>query len=495
MMAAGNRMAPVHPGEVLRDELDELGLSANALAHALDIPANRISAILNGQRGITADTALRLARYFGTTPELWLNLQKRWELRRAQEQTSTSVLSHIPSMHVEDLRKAAKAALSAKPPLPAATVLRTIEQSRDIRELLSAAERPVDTIERHFKMMRSFEGPLDEFRRAGLFQRAVSFHSQLPATQRWLTHFERRFQLPDTSTAAKLLEQYHAMEDGAKTLTQYGLQVSALRRAVQSFNKPWLDRADSIGSIRRAAELQGIGSILVGKHSYSRKTAESLRSALGDWREPIDWPPVIETDLVERADFYAELGFDQTLTDLPAPAFREATELAGLRTESVSLDDSHGPIGMPFENEKDRDGLERTNEAHRRLFYLEQRLRHFIADALAAAFGGEWPDSRLPGDLRDQWAEKRAKATKARRKDRPLIDYADFTDYERIICKKGNWNAVFKPVFSRPENVQESFRRLHMIRLDTMHARPITQDDELLLYVEAKRLTQQIAAD
>ena len=78
---AKNGMKPVHPGEVLRDELDELGLSANALSKALGLPVNRVTMILNGQRGLSADTALRLARYFGTTPQLWLNLQKTWELR------------------------------------------------------------------------------------------------------------------------------------------------------------------------------------------------------------------------------------------------------------------------------------------------------------------------------------------------------------------------------------------------------------------------------
>ncbi len=83
-MTATNRMSPVHPGEILRDEMDERGLSANALAQALDIPANRIPAILNGQRGVTQDTARRLSRYFGTTPGLWLNLQKTWEARRAE---------------------------------------------------------------------------------------------------------------------------------------------------------------------------------------------------------------------------------------------------------------------------------------------------------------------------------------------------------------------------------------------------------------------------
>ena len=63
-----NEMKPVHPGEILSDELEELSMSATALAHALAVPTNRVTAILKGQRGITADTALRLSRYFGTSP-------------------------------------------------------------------------------------------------------------------------------------------------------------------------------------------------------------------------------------------------------------------------------------------------------------------------------------------------------------------------------------------------------------------------------------------
>ena len=79
-----NGMKPVHPGEILGEELELIGISANALAKALAVPPNRITAILNGQRGVTADTALRLSRYFGTTPQFWLNLQKTYELRVAE---------------------------------------------------------------------------------------------------------------------------------------------------------------------------------------------------------------------------------------------------------------------------------------------------------------------------------------------------------------------------------------------------------------------------
>ena len=76
-----NRMPPVHPGEILREELTELNISARGLAHRLDVPANRITAILNEKRSITPDTALRLAQYFGTSPEFWLNLQQTYDLK------------------------------------------------------------------------------------------------------------------------------------------------------------------------------------------------------------------------------------------------------------------------------------------------------------------------------------------------------------------------------------------------------------------------------
>ena len=94
-MDARNGMRPVHPGEILREELDELGLSASALSKALDVPVNRITLILCGHRSGTADTALRLARYFGTTPELWLNLQKTWELRRAEIESGQQIIKRV----------------------------------------------------------------------------------------------------------------------------------------------------------------------------------------------------------------------------------------------------------------------------------------------------------------------------------------------------------------------------------------------------------------
>jgi addiction module HigA family antidote len=83
----------IHPGEQLAEELHELGMSASELARKLDVPPNRITAILNGQRGLTGDTALRLAHFFGTSPQFWLNLQSLYDLRVAEQHAGKAIHS------------------------------------------------------------------------------------------------------------------------------------------------------------------------------------------------------------------------------------------------------------------------------------------------------------------------------------------------------------------------------------------------------------------
>lgn len=82
---------PIHPGEILADELHEIGLSAKALADTIKVPPNRLYQILSGKRNITADTALRLAQYFGTSPDLWMNLQSAYELDLARQKAGKAI--------------------------------------------------------------------------------------------------------------------------------------------------------------------------------------------------------------------------------------------------------------------------------------------------------------------------------------------------------------------------------------------------------------------
>ena len=91
----------IHPGIHLAEELKAIGLSASAFSKLIDVPTNRVTAIIKGQRGISADTALRLAHWFGTTPEFWLNLQNIYELRLASADTGESI-AKLPKLERHD---------------------------------------------------------------------------------------------------------------------------------------------------------------------------------------------------------------------------------------------------------------------------------------------------------------------------------------------------------------------------------------------------------
>jgi len=83
--------APIHPGEHLAEELKGLGITAAELSRQIDVPVNRITGIIHGQRGITADTALRLGHWFGTSPQFWMNLQQLYELRLAENEVGAEI--------------------------------------------------------------------------------------------------------------------------------------------------------------------------------------------------------------------------------------------------------------------------------------------------------------------------------------------------------------------------------------------------------------------
>ena len=94
---AGTTLGPVPPGEILKEEfLDPFGLSSYALAKELNVPTNRVTGIVNGERAITADTALRLSRYFGTTPAFWMNLQTHYDLEMTSRKEAARIEREVP---------------------------------------------------------------------------------------------------------------------------------------------------------------------------------------------------------------------------------------------------------------------------------------------------------------------------------------------------------------------------------------------------------------
>ena len=100
MATKAKRLQPIHPGQALKEVLDDAGITANALALALRIPANRLTEIINGKRSISADTALRLARYFGTSAEFWLTLQSLYDLRMAERKVRARIERDVTPLKV-----------------------------------------------------------------------------------------------------------------------------------------------------------------------------------------------------------------------------------------------------------------------------------------------------------------------------------------------------------------------------------------------------------
>jgi addiction module HigA family antidote len=98
-----NKMRPIHPGEILKGELEELNLSANVFAKALGVPTNRITAILNEQRGISADTALRLALFFGSTPDFWMSLQSSYDVKVAWNAAGSDIEKIVKPRELLDI--------------------------------------------------------------------------------------------------------------------------------------------------------------------------------------------------------------------------------------------------------------------------------------------------------------------------------------------------------------------------------------------------------
>jgi hypothetical protein len=207
-----------------------------------------------------------------------------------------------------------------------------------------------------------------------------------------------------------------------------------------------------------------MGSLLGAGAGFDEGVSALLRAGLGDWRDSITWPPAIFVDLTARSEFYVGLGFDTELTHLPAPAFETVT-IARLRRKPPALVEAYGTPIARTESDDEEIALVRTNEAHDWLLRLETQLRRFTDRRMTEAYGPDWPGHRLPNDLYEKWARKRQSAEDAGGRVWPLIAYADFTDYELVLCRGDNWREVFVRYFSRPESVRETFQRLYPIRL------------------------------
>ena len=335
--------------------------------------------------------------------------------------------------------------------------------------------------------MESIDAPL---RQAGIAMEAFR-HTDLQLFREASVRYEATFRTPQIAEISRLLTGL-TKSPVAQLVAEQSMRMDALKHSLESITAPWLKMQEQLRSLSAMTELQSIGVAINQLRGFTPEFSAALRLDLGDWRDNIAWPARDMKEPGARFELYSSRGFNPDLTDFPAPAFHQGMNAAGLLRDPFDLAEVYGPP-VPIETDPNAEaGLLRTNNAHDWLQRFETRLRQFIDSVMTARYGPQWARNRLPNGLYDSWEDKKRKATEAGQPEFPLIAYADFTDYERIICKADNFREVFQPYFMRPEGVRESLQRLYPVRVATMHSRLITQEDELFLYVEVRRLVTAI---
>ena len=337
------------------------------------------------------------------------------------------------------------------------------------------------------KLLSVSLGPIEDLRSSGFLDLAARFSRDMTQLSKILAA-EQRFELPTVKNLDLLLAKYPIVIE-QDFIDRYMLQVSEVASSMRSMQHAWLNTANQIQSLGAFATIHGMGSLLRTLPAFDTRLVEALRIDLGDWREAIDWPEGIDTDPIIRSSLYIQQGINPELTTFPHTAFDEIITSAGLRGPEVAEAEGYGLADEHDEMEQEA-AFERTNNAHDMLQRFESQLRSYIDKRMSSIFGSKWIKQRIPGEMKREWLTKQRSDSDER--IWPLIAYADFTDYVTIITRNDNWQELFAPAFQNKSSVQESFRRLYPIRLATMHARPITHDDELFLYVEVKRILSAI---
>ena len=326
----------------------------------------------------------------------------------------------------------------------------------------------------------------------GLLQANIDFGSQFRQQLEQLNHqmqvFKRDFILPEIINVAQLMQQSN-QNFIAGIMKRYQIQMFELESPLKKMTTAWLNSANQISSIRGFAALEGIGLSLERSPAFDAHFTQALRIDLGDWRKKLTYPPSILENPLARASFYADRGLNPDLTAFPSNAFSEMLSAANISGAQLPMVEEYN---LQLKQDEQDYEFERTPNAYDRIQRFETLIRKFIDQEMQKAFGANWIKHQLPGDMRAQWLCRRQTALDNGESAWPLIAYADFTDYIKIICRKDNWEKVFKPIFRAKTSVQESFQRLLPIRHCVMHSRLITQDDELYLLVETKRVLKAI---
>lgn len=396
-----------------------------------------------------------------------------------QRERLASAQSLLASPMEDELRRSAYSAVAVD---PFASSAKSIADAVAEIQLLSVHQE---------EAIRLSHGPVAEIDRLLAFESLGALSSESERMQSIADRAAESFRMPAIEESSSILADMVARNDQAIAgLSSYQ---TSIQSAMDAIEQPWIRHQNAVDSIAAYSQLHTMAAELAQLDPFSDSLVHRLRVGLGDWRTSMEVPVGVADSLILRSELYADRGFDPDLTDFPNEVFEEALEDGKLRQPVPSVGEwAETPIPAPEGNCEE--GLERTRWARERIVSLEMHVRVFIAAQLEQVAGTKWLKQRVPGNMRRRWIEKRDTAVEAGAEPQGLIAYADFTDYTALIQRTDNWNDAFKPYFRRREDITESWQRLFPVRIATAHSRVISQDDELLVAFETKRILKAMGA-
>ena len=300
----------------------------------------------------------------------------------------------------------------------------------------------------------------------------------------------RRARADELTGFASMIER---IQTSNETLSSFALSSVAATKLLGELNAPWVKTGHELRSLQGIMDLAGIGRALHVLKPFDAGLTDAMRMTLGDWRN-VTIPANIYDSTANRVNFYAALGLDRSLTEFPPATLERALDLSRISERFPRSNRNRTAVRSEVSGRSVRFTPRWMTRAYEIIFAFESEIRKFINHEMTLAFGTEWIKHQLSGNLLQQWQERREGDAKQGASTSILIDYADFSDYERIICRDDNWKKVFQQFFPRKESVRESFLRLTVVRRITMHSRLLTGEDLLYLRVEVSRLRKAIKA-
>jgi hypothetical protein len=365
-------------------------------------------------------------------------------------------------------------------------------------------------LEEHSKSLLGFHDTLNN----SLLPDVLSIHS---AAQSVVESLKEQMTIQSGSAVQRLLESVQFKDllnvpqfDTSKlfesaSLSSFLPSQKDLISSIAALQPSWPSSGITLDSIEGMTGLMSLRNAVVA-NPFGALERDAFQSLLGTW----DISKFTNANLYEaeaRTKFYLDQGFDARLTAFPTSAYNDALFQSGLlrpdlfspvfpKTEMgyYPLEEEVREVSDDPEVEEEREIKARLLKAYDIISNLEIRLREFLVEVMEKVFGQSWTKQRVPGEIYKQWKEKRDIAKSKGEKEQPILWYADFTDYERIITRKDNWKETFEGKFINVMDVQVSFQRLYPIRNCTMHTRPLTKEDFLLLTVEAQRILRAIGS-